>query len=192
MSNSDHTHTHTNAHIAFPFSFRNFGSSRNLHNPHKVKAQEESWVVQMNRLMAGGTQQPQSSARRESNEAPQVRHKGSLTGSLGVVMNTSSGIARSTESGKFRVQAGGGAAANTINIRNLGEYESVELADRLFELYLFYEKDANEALSVWSVEYPPMMKMLNKYRWTRIMLETILANEVTKDWRTNFSQTMNR
>lgn len=153
-------------------------SSNNLENSHRG-----SWILQMNQVMAGG---------RESIEAPHARHKGSLTGNLNVVMNTSSGIARTTDSGKFRVVAGGGAAANTMNIKNLGEFESTELADRLFELYLFYQKDANEALSVWSVEFPPMMKMLNKYRWTRVMLETILDNQVMKDWRTKFSQTMNR
>ena len=35
-----------------------------------------------------------------------------------------------------------------------------------------------------------MMKMLNKYKWVRVMLETILDNQATKDWQTNFSQTL--
>ena len=46
---------------------------------------------------------------------------------------------------------------------------------------IFYKKDANEALSIWSVEYPPMMKLIGKYKWTRSMLETLFRNKFAMD-----------
>ena len=103
-------------------------SSHNLgtaSNDKKIK--DESWIVQMNRVM--GNQSPLTAHRKKCHsphrESTDETLKGQIINKLNVVLNTSSGIAKSQSSGQFKVQTGGGLATKTMNISNLGEFESI-------------------------------------------------------------------
>ncbi|GMH85627.1 hypothetical protein TrST_g3611 [Triparma strigata] len=146
------------------------------------KHESTGWISQMNRVMgnlnAEGTVRNGGTGRVKTGQSlnsssPQLQN---------VIMDTSSGIGRSSSSGKFILSQAATSTTKCLNLKSLGEFESIEFADRLFELYIFYKKDANEALSIWSVEYPPMMKLIGKYKWTRSMFETLLRNKFAMDW----------